>query len=172
MFILGEKMSKVYQSFQLEVLPGNRIIVPNCEPTSYVSSRTLSYAFKNQLKCGTGVVDLKVALDNIPGSFVKYGNDWNRGGFRTRFFVFPEESRDCPCNTLTDWYDILRKLATPEEEITKNYDYCDMNNMGYCPSPDFDAIPPPEPNPYLSEGQAAALVGGVLPPIPPWQIKS
>jgi hypothetical protein len=121
--------------------------------------------------CGSSVVDLKVALQHIPGSYIKYCNDWNRGGFRTRFFVFPEESRDCPCNVLTDWYEILRKLAVPEEEVTTNYDYCDVNSMGYCPSPDFNDIPAPGQSPYLTDSQAAAFMGGVLPPIPPWQIK-
>lgn len=165
-------MSKdVYESNQLEVLPGNRIIVPGCEPASYVSSRTLSYAYKNQLKCGSGHVDLKVALANIPGSYVKYGLDWGRGRTRTTFFVFPSQTRNCPCNSLVDYYAILKSLATEESVVEKSYDYCAMNDTGFCPSPDFDSIPEPESSPYLSEAEAGQLAGGILPPIPPWQIK-
>jgi hypothetical protein len=161
----------VLEYYQLEVLAGQRIIVPGCEPASHLSSRALSYAFKNQLKCGTGYVPLKKALANIPGSFVKIGKDWNRGNTNTTFFVFPAMTNDCTCAPRIDYYAILRGLATEEEPITTNYDYCSMNDSGYCPSPDFDSIPAPEPNPYLTEANAASLAGGILPPIPPWQIK-
>jgi hypothetical protein len=165
-------MSKVYESHQIEILPGNRLIVPGCEPTSYVSSRTLSYAYAKELKCGNGYVNLKAALAGIPGSYVKYGVDWGRGGWRTRFFVFPEQSRDCPCNILVDYYAILRSLAQEDQTVTENYDYCKMNDMGFCPSPDFKDAPEPEQSPYMTDVQAGLLIGGILPPIPPWQIKS
>lgn len=165
-------MSKVYESHQIEILPGNRLIVPGCEPTSYVSSRALSYAYAYELKCGSGYVELKAALAGIPGSYVKYGVDWARGGWRTRFFVFPEQSRNCPCNTLVDYYAILRSLAKEDETVTEKFDYCKMNDMGFCPSPDFNEIPEPEQSPYVNDVQAGLLLGGILPPIPPWQIKS
>lgn len=163
-------MSIVQEFYQLEVLAGQRIIVPGCEPTSYVSSKTLSYAFKNQLKCGTGYVPLKKALSSIQGSFVKYGVDWNRGNTRTMFFVFPAVIHTCDCNINVDWYAVLRSLATEDTTETTSYDYCSMNDSGYCPSPDFDSIPAPEQSPYLSPDTAGQLVGKVLPPIPPWQI--
>lgn len=158
-------------TFQLEILPGDRIIVPGCEPTSYVSSRSLSYAYKNQLMCGTGYVDLKTALTAIPGSYVKIGLDWAKGQKPARFYCFPAESRDCPCNSTTDWYALLKALAIEDQTIQEQYDYCNVNEQGFCPSPDFNAIPAPEQSPYLSEDQAAQLMGGILPPIPPWQIK-
>ena len=153
------------------MLAGGRIIVPGCEPTSYVSSLSLAYAFKNKLKCGTGYVSLKKALANIPGSTVKYCKDWGKGNTTTIFFVFPAIEKNCSCSDHIDYYAVLRGLATEDETITTSYDSCRHNDMGFCPSPDFDSIPPPERDPYVPENNAMTIAGGgVLPPLPPWQL--
>lgn len=158
--------------YQLEVLAGQRIIVPGCEPTSYVSSRALNYAYQNQMICGVGYVDLKVALEAIPGSTVKFFYDFGKNRSRTLFFVFPASNFDCPCDQVIDYYKLLKELARPLDTVQTSYDYCNLNDQGYCPSPDFDSIPQPPSDPYMDEAGASTYSGGggILPPIPPWAL--
>lgn len=152
-------------TLQLEVLPNRKILVPGCEPSSALSSRVLaSYLAING--CGNALVDLDIALANIPGSTVKLGSNFNRG-VRQQWFVLPPKDTDCPCADYTDWYDVLRSLADSELPVEESFDQCDVNGMGYCPSPGFEDELPPPYNPYKTEGSFPAGVG-VLPPVPPW----
>jgi hypothetical protein len=66
-----------------------------------------------------------------------------------------------------DYYNILRSLASEEEEVEESFDACNVVGMGYCPSPDFDEAVPPPSDPYKGEGTFPSGTG-VLPPIPPW----
>lgn len=153
-------------AWQLEIIAGNKIIVPGYEPTSSLSSKTLgAYLAKNGV--GNALVDLKVALAAIPGSSVKIGANFNRSGTLQRWFVLPPFKPDCPCSLYSDYYKILKDLADTELPVEENYDTCDINGMGYCPHPEFTFVEPPDPDPYKSEGSFPAGVG-ILPPLPSW----
>jgi hypothetical protein len=153
-------------ALQLEVIAQNKVMVPGCEPTSALSSTTLS-SYLAESGCGNALVDLQDALEAIPGSWVKYGANFNNGGYRQKWFVLPEVDTDCPCADYEDWYDILRDLANEEPPLEESYDACDVIGMGYCPSPDFMDIEAPPRDPYQEE-KSFPEGGGVLPPVPPW----
>lgn len=153
---------------QLEVISGNKVLVPGCEPTSALSSLALS-SYLAEAGCGNAIVDLQDALDVIPGSFVKLGANFNRGNMRQKWLVLPPIDVDCPCDQYPDYYQILRDLANDELPIEEKFDACDVIGMGFCPSPDFDQVPAPPPDPYKEEGSFPAGVG-VLPPVPPWAL--
>lgn len=155
------------QSWQLEILANNKILVPGCEPSSALSSRALAAAMARDGGCGNALVNVADALAAIPGSFIKFGANFNRLGYRQKWFVLPPISPFCPCRAYADFYAILKSLATTELPIEDNFSACDINGMGYCPSPDFQLVEPPPPNPYQAEG-TFPTVGGVLPPLPPW----
>jgi len=156
-------------SLQLEVKPGNKILVPGCEPTSAMSSRTLSVYLQKSGRCKHALVPLQAALDAIPGSYVKVANNFNRGNQRQRWFVLPSVSPECPCDQYPDWYEVLRSLAVDEAPVTEEFDQCNTVGMGFCPSPDFVEHDKPSVN-YVSEGGFPPGVG-VLPPVPSWSIK-
>jgi hypothetical protein len=154
-------------SWQLEVRPGNKVLVPGAEPTSALSSRALS-AYLAKHGFGSALVDLEVALAAIPGSFVKFGSNFNRGAYRQKWFVLPPYTPNCPCLKYDDYYKILKGLANEELPVEESFDKCDINGMGYCPHPDFQLQEPPPTDPYKTEGSFPAE-GGVLPPLPAWQ---
>lgn len=94
---------------KLEVLTGNKILVPGCEPTSAFTSPTLA----ENRDCTASIVDLADALAAIPGSTVIYIRNP-----RKKFFVLPngpaEDPSVCdnPCvKSVQDWYQILRNLG-------------------------------------------------------------
>lgn len=159
-------MSVVTHQYQLEVKGNNKVLVPGCEPTSSLSSRTLSAYLAAGAGCKNALVDLNAALAAIPGSFVKYGINFNKG-VRQRWFVLPPIGPTCPCQTYIDYYNILKQIDGIELPVEEKYDKCDVIGMGYCPSPDFNETPAPPESTYISEGEFPAG-GGVLPPIPPW----
>lgn len=95
---------------KLEVLRGNKLLVPGCEPTSAFTSPTLA----ENRECKAAVVDLSDALKAIPGSTVTY-----MGNPRKKFFVLPsgpaEDPNVCkkPCKGIVeDWYALLRDIGT------------------------------------------------------------
>lgn len=155
-------------NLQLEIIAGDKVLVPGSEPTSALSSLALS-SYLAASGRGNAIVDLKDALEAIPGSYVKFGNNFNRGNMRQKWLVLPSIDPSCPCVEYPDWYRILRDLASEELPIEERFDACDTIGMGYCPSPDFDDIMPPPPNPYKEEGSFPSGVG-VLPPVPPWSL--
>lgn len=155
-------------AWQLEVMPGNKILVPGYEPSSALSSRTLG-AYLARQGVSNPLVNLSAALAAIPGSFVKMGANFNRGGFRQKWFVLPPLRPNCPCQRHEDYYKILKDLATDELPVDEKFDTCDINGMGYCPHPDFQLSEPPEPDFYKPEGSFPAE-GGVLPPLPAWSV--
>jgi hypothetical protein len=156
-------------SMQLEVIAGNKILVPGCEPTSALSSTVLS-SYLAESGCGNAIIDLQDALDAIPGSFVKLGFNFNRGNMRQKWFVLPPVDTDCPCAQYDDFYGILRELANEELPVEEKFDACDVIGQGFCPSPGFDEVVEPCPTTnYVEEGTFPAGVG-VLPPVPPWAL--
>ena len=116
---------------RLEVLRGNKIVVPGCEPTSAFTSPTLA----ENRECTSTVVDLADALIAIPEATVV---SWRNP--RTRFFVLPDgpppQGRECPCKPASeDWYKILKEAAKPldfgarEDAIPEG---CDGFNFSGC----------------------------------------
>ena len=94
---------------KLHVLRGNKIIVPGCEPVSAFTSPTLAANWE----CTSSVIDLDVALQAIPGSYVEWMNNP-----KTLFFILPDgpppapDICDTPCSqSVNDWYQVLRDNA-------------------------------------------------------------
>jgi hypothetical protein len=143
-------------------------MVPGREPSSAHSSRTLGSYLAAEGETAA-LVNLNDALAAIPGSYVKYGVNYNQWGVIQRWFVLPPTTPDCPCQSYDDFYQILKDIATddvPEEEV---YDHCHINGMGFCPDPDFELVEPPPTSPYQPEGSFPAGTG-ILPPVPPWAL--
>lgn len=155
-------------NLQLEIKGQNKVLVPGCEPTSSLSSRTLSAYMAAGEGCKNALIDVKLVLEAIPGSYIKYGYNFNKG-VRQKWLVLPPIPLGCPCPTPVDYYDILRNLPGTELPIEEEYDKCDTIGMGYCPSPDFDKAPEPPSSTYHPEG-SFPVVGGLLPPVPPWAL--
>ena len=165
--------TEVTINFQLQVLPDNSIIVPGCEPSSSLSSATLSYSLMLN-GCHTPKVPVNLILDRIPGTYVKYGWDFNLG-YNQTWLVFPPYGSSCPCEIKPDLYNMLRCLAKeiPEKEDPKPE--CAINEREFC-NPDIKAGGggPTSKDVYTdpAEGPTALGYGGLLPPIPPWARKS
>jgi len=112
----------------LEILDGNKIIIPGCEPLSAFSSNTLA----ENLNCANPTINLCDALAAIPGSRVIFG--LNFGNFTTggkKFFVLPSgppPDGGCRgCNS-EDWYKILREAADEVDSGTIKTVDCDAFN--------------------------------------------
>lgn len=160
-------MSPSY-SYQLEIRGNNKVLIPGCEPTSSLTSRTLSAYMAAGKMCKNALIDLKAALAAIPGSYVKYGINFNKG-VRQKWYVLPAIPINCPCDKYVDYYNILRSLPGSELPVEEEYDKCDTIGMGYCPSPDFKDAAPPQSDPYQAEGSFPVTMG-ILPPIGPWSV--
>jgi len=92
---------------KLEVLLGNKIVVPGCEPTSAFTSPTLA----ENRECAVTVVDLADALEAVSGSSVVYMRNPRR-----KFFVLPNGPAPSPdnctsCRYVEDWYAKLRAIG-------------------------------------------------------------
>jgi hypothetical protein len=96
---------------KLEILRGNKILVPGCEPTSAFTSPTLA----ENRDCKASVVDLADAIKAIPDATIEM---W--GNPRTRFFVLPSGPAPSPqkctnCSVQPDYYQLLRDIGEPTE---------------------------------------------------------
>lgn len=92
---------------KLEVLAGNKILVPGCEPVSAFTSNSLA----ENRECSATVVDLADALEAIAGSTVIYMSNPRR-----KFFVLPDgpppSPDSCGASCLReDWYQKLRDIG-------------------------------------------------------------
>lgn len=132
-------------SLKLQIQPGNVVIVPGCEPTSAVTSYTLLRNFR----CTHPTARVDDILAAIPGTKIVYFPDF---GARERYIELPPIDMACPCGPKPDYYAILRSIASGDLPVEEKVNYCDINDMGYCPSPDFRISPRPEASPYISEG--------------------
>ncbi len=131
---------------KLQIIAGDKIIPPGCEPTSALTSVTLS---RNSRCCGA-TVDLADALEAIPGSYVELGFNFIGSGRREKWFVLPPITPECPCQSYDDYYEILRGLScNTDEEITVAPCYVDTK---FCPDPDFGSIKKPPTSTYFDEG--------------------
>lgn len=85
---------------KLEVLLGNVIVVPGCEPVSDFTSTTLAA----NMQCNASVIKVEEALEAIPGSTLEFQSNPRR-----LFFVLPSGPPLAPNqNGTTDWYALLR----------------------------------------------------------------
>jgi len=98
---------------RLEVISGNVLMVPGCEPTSAFTSLTLA----ENRECNGSIVDLSDALEAIPGStIVMMYNP------RKLYFVLPEgppSRHGCiigEAQCTIDYYQILRDIGRPAEQ--------------------------------------------------------
>lgn len=121
---------------KLEVLAGGFINVPGCEPTSSLTSDTLS---KN-MHCNASVIPLQDVLRLIPGSKLVRAV-YPSGTSSTGWFVElpsgpPGNGNICPTDCLTDWYKILKENAKERstEEIQPQGACAGFNYSG-CPRP-------------------------------------
>lgn len=94
---------------KLEVLPGNVIMLPGCEPTSSMTVPVLDI----NMFCPKTFISLRAALRAIPEAQVVIM--LNTGDTMTRkYFVLPSgpppQVGDC-CFPGPDWYKILREAA-------------------------------------------------------------
>jgi hypothetical protein len=95
---------------KLEVLLGNVIIVPGCEPVSDFTSTTLAA----NMTCKTAVIKVEEALEAIPGSTLEFQTNPRR-----LFFVLPSGPPLAPNqNGGTDWYARLRCIG-PSHDLPK-----------------------------------------------------
>ncbi len=100
---------------RLNILPGNKIQVPMCEPLSETTSIVLVNEMKKAGVCtGQALVTLQAALTAIPGSSVVLAG--NFGVPTQKYFVLPEVTINCPCTIIDDWYAKLREVAEPVEQ--------------------------------------------------------
>lgn len=96
---------------KLEILNGNKLLVPGCEPTSAFSSPTLA----ENRDCKASIVDLADAIQVLPGAkIVSWKNPLRR------FLVLPDGPPPGPdkCSgncVRTDWYALLREIGRPVE---------------------------------------------------------
>lgn len=128
---------------KLEIQPGNVIKVPGCEPTSSLTSDTLS----RNLKCNASVIPVEDVLELIPGSrIVRVLSPFGQSG--TGMFVElpagpPGTGNNCPADCLTDWYAILRANARNlEQEDDDEPGQCAGFNYSGCQF-DFDPLAHP-----------------------------
>lgn len=117
-------MSDIQIRGRIEVMPGNKLMVPGCEPVSALTSTSLD---ENRV-CTTTVVDLADALAVIPGSTVEQTRNPRR-----KWFVLPSGPGPNPsmcdtpipcrckkvccceksnsCQAVPDWYAALRSIG-------------------------------------------------------------
>lgn len=153
-------------SLQLEVQANNKVFIPGCEPVSSISSKTLASYMAKCDYCENPMVDVDLILEEIPGTYLKLGNNFGRGNMRQKWLVFPSLQVGCPCGSYDNWYERLKELEG-DPVVEEDFEYCNTTGMGYCPSPDFDTVPEPPADPYKEEGEFPPGQG-ILPPIPPW----
>ena len=142
--------------YKLDVLGKDVIIAPGCEPTSAATSATLA----RWNECGGARVDLADALEAIPGSYIRYQiNNGESGGVRKRWFVLPAYCPVCQpgCESIPDYYQMLRDLATPEDEDEPEYADCEVLDQGFCKHPSRQEAVIRRPDPYKDEGNLLGI---------------
>ena len=132
---------------RLEVVGKDTIMVPGCEPTSALTSDTLS-RFMDCKRCYVSLVD---ALDAIPGSSVEYQvNNGESNGGTKKWFVLPQQCIECPCEDTVDYYRILKDLTKVDINTQEELDCGVIDNIDRCC--EFNNDREYTPNPYKKEG--------------------
>jgi hypothetical protein len=100
---------------KLEILPGNVIRVPGCEPVSSFTSLALAA----NVNCNASIISLDKAVEAIPDATIE--RVLRPSGFpgTGQFFVLPEGPPTRPgcnsCDIMEDYYQKLRDAAEPIE---------------------------------------------------------
>jgi len=161
-------------TLKLDIIPGatlkdSVVYVPGQEPCSDATSLALLARMKSKpATCKVGEI-----LAAIPGTYILSGLNWcsQYSGVRKQWLVFPPYYPGC-CTAMPDYYQILRDLAHYEEVEEDRFDPCDIFSTGYCPTPDWENVPAPPPNPYQKEGESPyGFINYSAGNPPPWQVK-
>lgn len=100
---------------KLEILPGNVIRIPGCEPVTSFTSLALAA----NVNCNASVISLDKAIEAIPDATIE--KVMAPSGFpgTGQFFVLPEGPPTRPgcvtCDPIEDYYQRLRDAAEPIE---------------------------------------------------------
>jgi hypothetical protein len=108
---------------KLEIMPGNVIVVPGCEPTSSFTSDVLAA----NIDCNASIIDLNDAIEairEVSGETPRIIHALSPSGFPStgRFLELPSgppteygcDNRDgILCTKQEDWYQILKDNAKP-----------------------------------------------------------
>ena len=104
---------------KLEILPGNVLRVPGCEPVSSFTSLSLAA----NIDCNASVISLKdavLAIEKVTGERPRIVVVLRPTGLTGtgKFLELPDgpppQGRECPCKPASeDWYKILKEAAKP-----------------------------------------------------------
>lgn len=115
---------------KLEILAGNVILVPGCEPTSSFTSTTLDA----NRDCKSSVISVEEALDAIPNATLEFLRNPTK-----LFFVLPSGPPTTPgcssCLTITDYYQLLRDRGNPNCLPKTIVEITDEQQDPNCPAP-------------------------------------
>ena len=111
---------------KLEILPGNVIRIPGCEPVTSFTSLALAA----NIDCNSSIISLEDAVAAIPEArIVKVLSPSGVPG-TGKFFELPSgpprDGNDCECS-VEDFYRILKEAATPI-----NFDEIDEDGLKDC----------------------------------------
>jgi len=121
-------------SMVLNVIRGDRVLVPGCEPASTLTSTRMMSEMREQGLCTCAIVDLADILEAIPGSYIKYFPNSGHMGSQ-KILVLPPRTQECPCATLDDHYETIRGLCreATEDEVQELLG-CDSFSIDACES--------------------------------------
>jgi hypothetical protein len=127
--------SEIMIKNKLEILNGNVITVPGCEPVSSVTGTSLL----RNINCNASVIPVEDVLRLIPGSkIVKVMTPAGQNG-TGRFIELPSgpppNANKCPKICLTDYYRILKenaKVKKPSDKLIVDGDVCSGFNFSGC----------------------------------------
>ena len=114
-------------------MPGNKILVPGCEPTSTITSTTLSAEMQEQGLCNSAIAELSDVLEAIPEARVARLDNF---GFNagSKILILPPHTISCPCGSEDDWYQIIKNISRPatEDEVLEIAANCNTLDQGFC----------------------------------------
>lgn len=142
-------MSGITIANRIEVRGSDQVLIPGCEPTSALTTDTLS-RFNT---CCAATVNLDDALAAIPGSRIEWQtNNGSMSGSRKKWLVLPEYEVNCPCTPMFDSYAKLKELACEQSsESSDEYGACESLDMGFIPAKGWEDEPIPAVSPYKEE---------------------
>jgi hypothetical protein len=116
---------------KLEVLPGNIIMLPGCEPSSAITMPVLDVL----MNCKAPTIKLSAALAAIPQATVVFWSNTGDGVTR-KYFVLPDGPpvQFGSCCGGADWYQILRDAATNETPVQEQEQVCGYGGYMQCQS--------------------------------------
>lgn len=115
----------------LEIIPPNKVRIPGCEPVSTITSTEMAKQIREQGLCTASLIDLEDALKAIPNAEVVMVT--NFGPPRRMLLKLPSEGTNCPCQSIEDWYNLLRNSVSAESPDFECDSGCgETVNQGFC----------------------------------------